>query len=207
MTKTFLGYPPEHIRNWIIEHTTGGNPPAGAEEWVEACNPDGSPLSETSKAEWVFSDGIERKLWLDEYDGWIWEDEENSDSYGFCPSTHESNLTILKLSDLHGTYLNPEVIAYRKYIPGHWEDADGNWINGSWGEWSDLNYGLKVFWANNGDANPDDPQNPFDGDGWRIPTVYDARSTNINENLINGYNLGIATRTWTTNKDKDGNAV
>ena len=26
-------------------------------------------------------------------------------------------------------------IAYRKYIPGHWEDADGNWINGSWSSW------------------------------------------------------------------------
>ena len=24
---------------------------------------------------------------------------------------------------------------YRKYTPGHWEDADGNWINGSWGNW------------------------------------------------------------------------
>lgn len=21
---------------------------------------------------------------------------------------------------------------YRVYTPGHWEDADGNWINGSW---------------------------------------------------------------------------
>ena len=27
------------------------------------------------------------------------------------------------------------VTAYRKYIPGHWEDADGNWINGSWSSW------------------------------------------------------------------------
>lgn len=25
-----------------------------------------------------------------------------------------------------------DLVCYRVFTPGHWEDADGNWINGSW---------------------------------------------------------------------------
>ena len=46
--------------------------------------------------------------------------------------------TLTEISwDVTPEYYNgvSELTAYRKYTPGHWEDADGNWINGSWGNW------------------------------------------------------------------------
>ena len=32
----------------------------------------------------------------------------------------------------NGNADNTNVELYRVFTPGHWEDADGNWINGSW---------------------------------------------------------------------------
>lgn len=52
----FLGNPLADIKAWIKSHSST-IPPMGAENWIEAINPDGSPYKQYSTAEWVFSDG------------------------------------------------------------------------------------------------------------------------------------------------------
>ena len=43
------------------------------------------------------------------------------------------------------------VSGYQVYTPGHWEDANGNWINGSWGKWNNEEYS-SVSWLSYDDA-------------------------------------------------------
>lgn len=31
----------------------------------------------------------------------------------------------------------PKLTLYRRYIPGHWEDENGNWVNGYWSNTND----------------------------------------------------------------------
>lgn len=125
------------------------SPPTSSERWVPACNPDGSPLSDFEHAEWVFNDGqtydnvpipyLEGDTWYYdtiEKDGRTWYTAypvyiEDSSSEGW----HDNGIIIhMQWIDEDGDYST--VDAYRKYIPGHWEDVDGNWINGSWSWWS-----------------------------------------------------------------------
>ena len=55
-----------------------------AERWIEPCNPDGSPLTDTDHAEWVFSDagGYNLKYVVNEEGGWdAWCGDQGNGAY------------------------------------------------------------------------------------------------------------------------------
>ena len=212
MTQIFLGYPPEHIKNWIIEHSQA-NPPTGNETWVPVCNPDGSPLTDTDHAEWVFSDGKEHTLTFGYYsdDMYIFNLDGSDSRYNHngeewimgMPETFPKNEQPTK-TEFYITNPNDEndsfyIKAYRKYIPGHWEDANGNWINGSWGDWSNSNL---IEWSKPNYSYIDEDKwvykpDPLDNSLIVYPSEYDQ-----NANLCQHATAAelIATRTWTNTK-------
>ena len=104
-----------------------------AERWVPACNLDGSPLTDTDHAKWVFSDGggYNLKYIINEEGGWdAWCGDQGNGAYmTFGETIGQPGATFINLDGFAPTY---GVSAYRAYIPGHWEDANGNSINGSW---------------------------------------------------------------------------
>ena len=139
-TQIFLGSPPPHIEAWIKANF---KPKA---KWV--------PAAYTNK--WAFSDGNTRYITItgpNAYDfSTITEDEYNDlmqytdgmthfhivstgipyentiigfSSYAEMKKTTELTFKLIDSS-------NPDLKCYRIYTPGHWEDANGNWINGSW---------------------------------------------------------------------------
>ena len=62
------------------------------------------------------------------------------------------SITELSFKSLMG---NADLNMYRIYTPGHWEDADGNWINGSWSD-KDTNQWIPIdcesffaYWTDN----------------------------------------------------------
>ena len=199
MTEIFLGYPPEHIKNWIIEHSQA-NPPTGNETWVPASNLDGSPLTDTDHAKWVFSDGggYNLKYVVNEEGGWdAWCGDQGNGAYmTFGETIGQPGATFINLDGFAPTY---GVSAYRAYIPGHWEDADGNWINGSWSDWSNSNL---IEWSKPNYSYIDEDKwiyKPDPGDNSLIvyPSEYDQ-----NANLCQHATAAslIATRTWTNTK-------
>lgn len=176
MTHIFLGYPPEHIARWMehVHRETGNQehmnppPPVEVETWVPARNPDGSPLSDIEHAEWVFSDGNAHNAmlldWREYGDGiyWIIDRTRGMSEPVFCISNDGSLIPRSMFTDLdeaktavqiHKTDIEygTTLIAYRKFTPSHWEDADGNWINGNWGEWESTS-SLKPEWHEKGEA-------------------------------------------------------
>ena len=89
----------------------------------------------------------------------------------------------------------PSVSAYRKYTPGHWEDADGNWINGSWGDWNSVISGYQV---KDGEpyGNPEVWYLISDGQ----PSAELQKSSNLAlwyGDFSGKSNIPFATRTWT----------
>ena len=61
-------------------------------------------------------------------------------------STESDKIVKMEFND--STTGEVSLTIYRKYTPGHWEDANGNWINGSWGAWSDRN----LYWSDSSNA-------------------------------------------------------
>ena len=70
---------------------------------------------------------------------------------------------------------------YRVFTPGHWEDADGNWINGSWDSETSM---TKLFddnvtsndscsWINAGSMGP---QGTISESGWYVGGGYSPSS-------------------------------
>lgn len=63
---------------------------------------------------------------------------------GFLPDGTSTNYykdaigSVVRLELYEGTsyYTKYGCVFFRKYTPGHWEDADGNWIEGSYGDWA-----------------------------------------------------------------------
>ena len=101
--------------------------------------------------------------------------------------------------------------AYREYTPAHWEDADGNWVKGSWSAWDDQ-YDNEV---ESGASTTVIGTTQFEyindnGDGtftYSLDMQICATPTKVNDNLIYyevydmliGTNVrGIATRVWTS---------
>lgn len=178
MIEIFLGNPPPAIKKWIMENA-GSTPPAGAERWVEPVYTD----------EWVWSDGMPHMFDFADTDGdglssWILDGS-------YAPEDYENEfLTYIHVPEFQ---IGPtEVNGYRKYIPGHWEDADGNWINGSWDTPDYLvsvktGYTPKIIWGE-----------------WSTPGWYDE-STDVfygddrNINYIHDGSL-IWIRTWNNTK-------
>ena len=90
------------------------------------------------------------------------------------------------------------VNCYRIYTPGHWEDADGNWINGSWGDWNSVISGFEV---EDGEpyGNPDVWYLISDG----MPSAELQKSSNLAlwyGDFSGKSNIPFATRTWTNTK-------
>lgn len=204
-----------------INITTTGGGSSATERWVSACNPDGSPLSDIEHAEWVFSDGGNHIITRYEYDTDYymyylnnWEDigefEYNGKIWyagmpGYYPKT--DNVTQLYwgyIGETDGEQRFLDIRAYRKYTPGHWEDADGNWINGSWEEWT-VTFGGII------DENPVnvpqwvlDPENLGNTDyGW-YNNGTNWLDNNENTPLIYKYEMimsaYISYRTWNSTK-------
>ena len=94
--------------------------------------------------------------------------------------------------------------AYREYTPAHWEDADGNWVKGSWSAWDDQ-YDNDV---SSGSSTVKVGTTKFyqfvdNGDGtftWTDNTLFTG-TTAKNDNLIYQQDMFgdiyVATRTWT----------
>ena len=107
-TQIFLGPPPPHVEAWMKANWKA------PDKWVPAVYTD----------EWLFSDGdsthnVEYSTAMED----MWTiDGALPRSKGFG-----KNCTVIE-----GTTLNTDLSAYRVFTPGHWEDANGNWINGSW---------------------------------------------------------------------------
>lgn len=100
----------------------------------DICNPDGTPLSNTSSAEWIFSDGKEHTLKFEvpPFGGEaIWIDENYYFSDG--PDRNNKETTVLYIDD---AVEEDKYYAYRKYIVKHSEDSEGNWVNGRWSDWT-----------------------------------------------------------------------
>lgn len=85
--------------------------------------------------------------------------------------------------------------AFRDYTPGHWEDADGNWINGSWGDWTpalsgyavvDGGYGESDYWyfVNESTSQPSGQMKKTEN------------SATWSGNFGNEYETAFAYRTW-----------
>ena len=90
------------------------------------------------------------------------------------------------------------VNCYRIYTPGHWEDADGNWINGSWGDWNSVISGYEV---EDGEpyGNPDMWYLISDGQ----PSAELQKSSNLAlwyGDFSGKSNIPFATRTWNNTK-------
>lgn len=134
MMDVFLGYPSKHVHDWLTDNGSEPNPPppVEVETWVPASNPDGSPLSDAEHAEWVFNDGQEHTVtWGTDVfgqDGFILDGEIASAAYVADQYQQVANAYD---TCIFWSWCNDKM-AYRKYTPGHWEDADGNWINGYW---------------------------------------------------------------------------
>ena len=165
-----------------------------AERWVPACNPDGSPLTDTDHAEWVFSDGggYNLKYVVNEEGGWdAWCGDQGNGAYmTFGQTMGQPGATFINLDGFA-----PSVSAYRKYTPGHWEDADGNWINGSWGDWNSVISGYQV---KDGEpyGNPEVWYLISDGQ----PSAELQKSSNLAlwyGDFSGKSNIPFATRTWT----------
>lgn len=134
MVTTYLGQPPEHIKKWINEHTTGGSSPTEKpERWVDA----------EYTNDWIFSDGetYTTPQYTDDPDGvYRWAIDTaywgvDSDD----PSKDGRNEEAVSFQFLNST--GNKVTAYRKYTPGHWENEEtGEWINGSWSAWDDSDH-------------------------------------------------------------------
>ena len=118
-TQIFLGPPPPHVEAWIKEHYKV------PEKWVSAVYTD----------KWGFSNGKNYNLkytWANGETGTFmcWNlMEGDSVMMTFAAETDE-NATQFLMEGVGDDTGSPT--ARRVYTPGHWEDADGNWINGNW---------------------------------------------------------------------------
>ena len=214
MTKVFLGYPPESIRQWIENNRTPAEP---AKTWVEACNPDGSLLSDIEHAEWVFSDGEEHVITYDDITTLTMDNGLTADmsQMFFEDGTRMSdvpepwNLSEDELLEFRGKvvvarYDELNVTAYRKYTPGHWEDTEtGEWTDGSWGDWNTnfVSNGIVFLSMEEMYGYGNNEKNwwmSVDNEGDFIAMAYPS-ATNKNATTL-WYEGFIATRTWTSTK-------
>lgn len=187
------------IKNLIggsINIVTGGGT---SERWVKPQYTD----------DWVFSDGKEHSIFVVDYwdyddpmNGMVYYEIDGGDCYGIIYRRDHMDWTAEKaleeldkmtVLDCGGNY-----IAYRKYIPGHWEDADRNWINGSWGDWNSVISGYEV-------EDGEQYGNPnvwyFIGDG--MPSAELQKSSNLAlwyGDFSGKSNIPFATRTWNNTK-------
>lgn len=117
--------------------------------WKAACNPDGTPLSNKASAEWLGSNGqtlvsitnVNGAMSVELTSGG---ETVSKFAKGFLPDGTSSIYykdaadSVVRLELYEGTsyYTKYDCVFFRKYTPGHWEDADGNWIEGSFGDWA-----------------------------------------------------------------------
>lgn len=172
------------IKNLIggsINIVTGGG--GTSERWVNPQYTD----------DWVFSDGQEHTIRIDYTD-------ETFDGH-LAYSYYMDNYLVKGDTDAYEIEIsdnNNNVTAYRKYIPGHWEDADGNWINGSWGDWNSVISGYEVE-----DGEPYGNPNVW----YLISDGQPSAELKKSSNLALWYgafseksNIPFATRTWNNTK-------
>ena len=146
MTEVYLGKPPARVEAWIKEHFKTAT-------WVPAVYTD----------EWLFSDGKNYDIQYTTYDPGDPDHPEGFTDWWLIPSQGICySVTVTGNPDIpqHATTLNfnhPEnsytTYAYRVFTPGHWEDGDGKWINGSWSDIDPIyagKYDFLVYWVEKG---------------------------------------------------------
>lgn len=187
-----------------INIVTGGGT---SERWVEPQYTD----------EWVFSNGGSYPITFDH----MYDDQymPNLQPNGGTPKkglVKQSDIaTLTEISwDVTSEYYGgvTELTAYRKYTPGHWEDANGNWINGNWGTWSNKSikgWGEYYDWDDNkSDYVPSGKYAWMYNDMEPITIEKDSYSYNTDENyyttVLYGWRFGeeyiVANRTWNNAK-------
>lgn len=203
------------IDAWVPGSSDPVIPPMGAEKWVQAKYTD----------EWVWSDGEQHGFgYYDENWEFIfnWTNENmpadnveitiDGDSILSQESEYPNNFRPIPYSEFKTTTkvevnLTDDLVltGYRKFTPAHWEDADGNWTNGNWGEWTMTDpYGSisnNVIWAEESEKDN------FGGRYNEWIMDWDT-SSDINSNDINACilytkmaeNAYVATRTWNNTK-------
>ena len=141
--------------------------------------------------------GYNLKYVVNEEGGWdAWCGDQGNGAYmTFGQTMGQPGATFINLDGFAPNY---GVSAYRKYTPGHWEDADGNWINGSWSDWNSVISGFEV-------ADGEPYGNPgvwyFISDGQ--PSAELQKSSNLAlwyGDFSGKSNIPFATRTWNNTK-------
>lgn len=210
MTQIFLKTCPDWVQKIIDEQT--------ADRWVPAVKTD----------EWVFSDGIAHNLYFEHQypagtdadtgetiyetalilDGSTVSYDDRSEEQGL-PFGQETKMSLYLIDE---NFEEIEIIAYRKYTPAHWEDPNGNWINGSWSNWSGWHLMLDGTKTEFTDVDIDSgyinffPSEDEGPDRWTIQADEALAFPNVdNPNMLYAffgpeYSSGYATRTWTNTK-------
>ena len=195
MIRIFLGSPPPHIEAWIKANF---KPKA---KWV--------PENYTS--DWQFSDHKSYDIQYTTYNpGDPYHPEGFTDWYLVINNgAAYYGTSIIGQPDIpqHATTLSFDppsesytVYASRYFTPGHWEDANGNWINGSWDSETTMtavydpnHYGCQ--WIKKGQMLSSG--STADKSGW-YAQGQTLLSTNKNANMIISYsNAVVFSRTWT----------
>lgn len=125
MTEVYLGKPPAYIETWMKENIQ-------TEKWVPAVYTD----------QWLFSDGEKYTLSVtQQFNFYYWTaiDSDGGQLTSYNTFTDKSECDTSISASFSGNS-NPN--AYRIYTPEHWEDGNGNWINGSW---KPLNYMNEIY--------------------------------------------------------------
>ena len=164
-----------------INIVTGGG--GTSERWVEPQYTD----------DWVFSDGQKHTIRIDYTD-------ETFDGH-LAYNYYIDDVLVKGDTDAYEIEISDydTVTAYRKYIPGHWEDADGNWINGSWSSWSDGN----LYWSNSNNAYEYMMANVKDNGGTIYPDSRKDDAIIVTYPYVNfgdHSSYGVIVRTWNNTK-------